>query len=138
MIVLTDHDFDYRNVTGKLLYLEKSTRPDMSCTVHQCVIHCSSPKIQHTITVKRIGRYLQATKDKWLIMKPNQEGIEFWEDAVHLSEWNNRTALDDPNSARSRMGYIITYAGCPMHWTSKNQVPMSYQNDECTPNNKLK
>ncbi len=58
------------NVIGKLLYLEKSTRPDISCAVHQCARHCANPKIQHTAAVKRIGRYLLGTKDKGLIMKP--------------------------------------------------------------------
>jgi hypothetical protein len=64
---------------------------------------------------------LLATRDKGLIMKPNEEGMEFWIDAAHANEWNNKTASDDPNTARSRMGYVITYAGCPMHWTSKMQ-----------------
>ncbi len=53
-VVLTDHadskdhnpnEFDYRHVIGKLLYLEKSTRPDISCAVHQCARHCANPKI---------------------------------------------------------------------------------------------
>jgi hypothetical protein len=66
-VPLTDHkdtedhnqkEFDYKHVIGKLLYLEKSTRPDISCAVHQCARHCSNPKIQHTAAVKRIGRYL--------------------------------------------------------------------------------
>jgi hypothetical protein len=83
--------------TRKLLNLEKSTRPDISCAVHQCARHCANPKVQHTIAVKRIGRYLLATKDKGLIMKPNQEGMECWVDAAHATEWNNKTASDNPN-----------------------------------------
>ena len=78
--------------------MEKSTRPDISCAVHQCARHCANPKIQHTAAVKRIGRYLLGTKDKGLIMKPNQEGMECWVDASHASEWNNKTASSDPYS----------------------------------------
>ncbi len=48
-----------------------------------------------------------ATKDKGLIMKPNKEGMECWVDASHASEWSNKSAADDPNTARSRMGYAI-------------------------------
>jgi hypothetical protein len=77
-------DFDYRHVIGKLLYLEKSTRTDISCAVHQCTRHCANPKVQHTAAVKRIGRYLLGTKDKGLIMRPNQEGMECWVDTATL------------------------------------------------------
>jgi hypothetical protein len=128
-----DHDpkeFNYRQVIGKLLYLEKSTRPDISCAVHQCARHCANPKMEHTAAVKRIGRYLLGTKEKGLIMKPNQEGMECWVDAAHASEWNNKTASNDPNTARSRMGYIITYAGCPMHWSSKMQTEIALSSTE--------
>jgi hypothetical protein len=120
--VLPDHnpkEFDYRQVIGKLLYLENSTRPYISCAVHQCARQCTHPKVQHTYAVKRIGRYLLATKDKGLIMKPNQEGMECWVDTTHTTEWNNMTASDNPNSARAKMGYIITYAGFPMHWNQR-------------------
>jgi hypothetical protein len=74
-VVLTDHqdsadhnpkEFYYRQVIGKLLYLEKLARPDISCAVHQCARYCANPKVQHTIAVKR---YLLATKDKGLIKK---------------------------------------------------------------------
>jgi len=136
---LTDHkdsadhnqkEFDYRHVIRKLLYLEKSTRPDISCAVYQCARHCANCKIQHTAAVKRIGRYLLGTKDKGLIMRPYQEGMECWVDAAHASEWNNKTASSDPNTARSKMGYVITYAGCPMHWTSKMQTEIALSTTE--------
>jgi hypothetical protein len=58
-------------------------------------------------------------------MKPNQDAMVCWVDVAHASEMNNKTASPDPSSARSRTGYIITYAGCPMHWTSKMQAEIS-------------
>jgi hypothetical protein len=90
-----DHDkkFDYRQVIGKLLYLEKSTRPDISCAVHQCARFCANQKMKNAEAVKRIGRYLLAIKDKGLIMKPYKEGMECWVDASHASEWSGVTNL---------------------------------------------
>ena len=86
--------------------------------------------MRHVEAIKRIGRYLLATKDKGLIMKPNKEGMECWVDASHASEWSNKSAADDPNTARSRMGYVITYAGCPMHWASKMQTEIALSSTE--------
>jgi len=86
--------------------------------------------MKHAEAIKRIGRYLLATKDKGLIMKPNKEGMECWVDASHASEWSHKSAADDPNTARSRMGYVITYAGCPMHWASKMQTEIALSSTE--------
>ena len=33
-----NNDFHYQSITGKLNFLEKSTRPDISYAVHQCVV----------------------------------------------------------------------------------------------------
>ncbi len=60
--------------------------------------------------VKRIGRYLVGTKDKGLIINPKKNSFDCWVDASHASEWSNKTAIDDPNTARSRMGYVICHA----------------------------
>ncbi len=51
---------------------------------------------------------------KVLIVNPKEDSFDFWVDASHASEWSSKTAIDDPNTARSRMGYVIFYAGCPM------------------------
>jgi hypothetical protein len=43
-----DHDnakFNYRQVIGKMLYHEKATRPDISCSVHQCARFSAKPKV---------------------------------------------------------------------------------------------
>ncbi len=51
-----DHDesksFNYRQVIGKLLYLEKSTRPEIACAVHQCARFCAKPKTKHAEALK--------------------------------------------------------------------------------------
>jgi hypothetical protein len=104
--------------------LEKSKRPDISCSFHQCTRHCERPKLQHIKAVKRLGRYLLAAQDKGLI------GMECWVDAAHASEWSSKPAGTDPRTARSRMGYVITYAGYPMHWTSKIQTEIALSSTE--------
>ncbi len=38
--------------------------------------------------------------------------------------------MDDPNTARSRMGYTICYAGCPMMWASKMQTEIALSSTE--------
>jgi hypothetical protein len=40
--------------------------------------------------VMKIGRYLLTTKDKGLMMKPYDSGVECWADAAYASEWSNK------------------------------------------------
>jgi hypothetical protein len=51
-------------------------------------------------------------------------------DASHASEWSSKGAENDPNTARSRMGYAICYAGCPMLWASKMQTEIALSSTE--------
>ena len=41
-------EFHYRSVIGKLNFLEKSTRPDISVSVHQCAHFSEAPKKSHS------------------------------------------------------------------------------------------
>ena len=65
-------EFHYRSVIGKVNFLEKSTKLDISVSVHQCARFSESPKKRHAEAVKRIGRYLLATRDKGIIIHPNK------------------------------------------------------------------
>jgi hypothetical protein len=66
-----DDHFDYRKVIGKLNYLEKYTRLDVTFPVHQAARFVAIPKKPHGDAVKWIGRYLKGTADKGLEYCPD-------------------------------------------------------------------
>jgi len=69
-------------------YLQNSTRPDLSMAVHQCARFNENPKLCHERAVKRIGRYLLATKDRENRYKPNPtKGLECYVDADFAGDW---------------------------------------------------
>ena len=72
--------------------------------------------------MRQIGQYLAKTKDKGIILDPKQESFECFVDADFAGLWNSDTARQDPITAKSRTGYIIQYAGCPLVWQSKLQT----------------
>jgi hypothetical protein len=120
----------YRSVVGKLNFLEKSTRGDISYPVHQCARFCSDPRGPHGEAIKRIGRYLMGTKDKGVIIDPNRNSFECYVDADFCGNWDQDTAEDDPTTAKSRTGNVIKYAGCPIVWQSKLQTEVALSTNE--------
>jgi Reverse transcriptase (RNA-dependent DNA polymerase) len=122
-----DHceEWNYRSVIGKLNYLEKSSRPDIAFAVHQCARYTLQPKVEHTAAVKLIGRYLLNTKDKGIVCLPDATSIHCYADASFAGEWHKTIAEHDPNTARSRTGFILLYAGCPIIWCSKLQTEIA-------------
>jgi hypothetical protein len=64
--------WNYPSVIRKLNYLAQNSWPDISFAVHQCACFSKEPKALHEKAVKRIIYYLQCTRDKPLIMKPNK------------------------------------------------------------------
>ena len=128
-----DEQFNYRRVVGKLNYLERSTRPDLAFAVHQCARFCSNPKQSHAKAIKRIGRYLYATRTRGYNLQPRGEDFEVWVDASFGGEWDkNRStqASSDPNMARSRTGFGIFYAKCLLLCQSKLQTEIALSTTE--------
>jgi hypothetical protein len=62
----------YPSVIGQLNYLAQNSRPDISFAVHQCARFSKAPQALHEKAVKHIIYYLQCTRYKPLIMKPNK------------------------------------------------------------------
>lgn len=116
-----DGSFDYRSVIGKLNYLERGTRSDIAYIVHQCARFTANPKVEHADALKWLGRYLLGTKDKGTILRPNgKHQLEVYVDADFVGNWNEEES-DQRDTARSRHGYYIMYAGCPLSWKSQLQ-----------------
>ena len=125
-----DNSFHYRSVIGKLNYLEKATRSDISYITHQCARFTSNPKANHARAIRWIARYLKGTRDKGFIMKPDKEkGLEVYVDADFSGNWWKEDALDEA-TARSRHGYIIKFMNCPLVWKSQLQHEIALSSTE--------
>ena len=55
------------------MYLVSNTIIYISFTIHQCYIFTNKTKESNEISVKRICRYLQGTKDKILSFNPSKK-----------------------------------------------------------------
>ena len=116
-------EFHYRSVIGKLNFLEKSTRPDISVSVHQCARFTEHPKRCHAEAVKRIDRYLLGTHNKGIIINPRSPWhFDCWVDADYVGNWHYKDAYVDPMTSKSRSGWIVRFAGAPITWASKMQT----------------
>ena len=117
------NEFNYRSVIGILNFLEKSTPPEIAYAVHQCAHFSADPKQSHADAVKRIGRFLKGTPHEGITLRTDtQQRIQCWVDADFAGNWKPDGAQHDPMTAKSRSGWEIQYAGCPITWASKLQT----------------
>ena len=123
-------DWSYSSVVGMLLYLSGNSRPDIAFAVHQCARFTHAPKESHEAAVVRICRYLQATKDEGLIFHPTRQlRVDVYVDA----DFCGLFGVEDPHdsvSVKSRTGYVIMIANCPLLWVSKLQSEISLSTQE--------
>lgn len=118
-------DWSYPSVIGMMLYLASNSRPDIAFAVHQCARFSHCPRSSHEKAVKHIARYLKRTRDKGLVLKPNETlSMEMYADADFAGLWNAEDP-GDPVSVKSRTGYIVTLSGVPVLWSSKLQTEIA-------------
>jgi hypothetical protein len=126
-----DGRFNYRSIIGKLNFLEKSTRPDIAYATHQVARFCEDPRATHGEAVERIAKYLRDTRTEGVILSPNTDkNFEVFADADFAGNWYKPTAAEDPSTAKSRTGYVVRYAGCPVIWASKLQTMIALSSCE--------
>ena len=119
---LQQDTFNYASVVGMLLYLSGHTRPDLTYSVSQVAWFMFAPKHLHEVAIKRIGRYLIGTSDKGMILNPTTTlNIDAYPDADFAGLYGYKDN-NDPVCVRSRTGFVITVANCPVFWSSKLQT----------------
>jgi hypothetical protein len=116
--------YNYASVAGMLQYLQGHSRPDISFAVSQISRYTFGPKRSHELALERIGRYLKGTINKGLILKPDLDEstfkIDVYVDAAFASGWGTEQGTN-PDSVKSRTGFIIEVMGCSVVWCSKLQ-----------------
>ena len=124
-------DFNYQSIIGKLNYLAQTTRSDIMYAVHQVAKYSSDPREPHGEAILYLVCYLKKTCDLGIRFKPNVEkGFECYCDADFSGNWNKSFADVDPSTAKSRSGWVVFYAGCPIIWASKLQSQVALSTTE--------
>ena len=131
--------WNYRSEIGIMIYIYGSTQPEISMALHQCEHFYNNPCLVHICTIRcisnypvRTSTYVDSPGGNWrlstrgVVYNPDKEkGINCYVDA----NFAGGRAQVDANNAENfmlRMGYVITYAGCPLLWCSKLQTEISF------------
>ena len=124
-------NFNYRSIVGKLNYLAQTTRPDIMYATHQIAKYSADPREPHGEAILYLVRYLKKTRDIGIKFKPDPaKGFDCYCDADFSGNWNQDLAHNDPSTAKSRSGWIVYYAGCPIIWASKLQSQVALSTTE--------
>ena len=114
---ITHDNFCYSSVMGILFYLSGYSQPDIlyviNCTAC-CMIY---PKHSHELALKRIGRNLNATCSKELILNSSFNPISkmIFADVYQCSKTNDTACVN------SKTCYVITVADYYVLWQLKLQ-----------------
>jgi hypothetical protein len=105
-----------------LLYLKGHSRPDIGMAVSQVCRFTHCTRRSHELALERIGRYLKGTVEEGLVMTPTPQSLNIDAyvdtDFAGLALKEKRT---DPTSVKSRTGFVLNVANCPVLWSSKLQ-----------------
>jgi hypothetical protein len=116
-----DEPWSYSAAVGMLLYLSSNTRCDIQLAVHQVARFSHCPKQSHGQAIKRIIRYLVATKEMGTSFCPDlTKGLDCFVDADFCGLFGYEDD-QDPVSVKSRTGFVLTLFGCPIITQSKLQ-----------------
>jgi hypothetical protein len=106
--------YPYLSLTGALMCLANSTRPDIAFAVNLLARYSSAPTKRHWTGEKQILRYLNGTRDLGLFFQKTND--------PSLVGYTNAGYLSDPHNARSQTGFVFLHGGNAISWKSSKQT----------------
>ena len=74
----------------------------------------------------QLVRYLKATRTQGFMLDPGgSKSFEVYADSNFSGNWHQPIDGDNPSTTKSRTGYSILYAGCPIVWFRKLQTQIA-------------
>ena len=113
----------FKEVTGSLMYLMLSTRPDIAFAVNQISQFCENPQPDHWAAVKRIFSYLQGTRDYGLHFGPSISVPIGYTDSDYAG--NTHTRQSTPGLIFILNGGSIAWSSCQL--LKRNTSPHAKQ-----------
>lgn len=111
----TPPSFPYRALTGSLLYLSITTRPDIAFAVSYLSSFNNCYNDAHVQAAKRVLRYLKGTKHLHITF-----GAQHYSD-TNISGYADSNLGGTLHDRRSVMGHIFFFGGGPIYWKSARQ-----------------
>ena len=109
----------YRSLIGKVLYLQRGSRPDIANSVRELSRFLSNPNGDHWIAAKRVLRYLRGTSHYRLALGGDMKLYPYSD-----ADWANS------QSRRSITGMLVLLGHGPVSWMSKKQSTVSLSSTE--------
>ena len=113
----------FKGVIGALLYLATMTRPDLLFCLSILASHSNDPTVADKRAVRRVLRYVQATSNKGLLFKADEDTqLYAWADASFASR----------EDSRSQSGYCFSIGrdNASFHARSSKQLIVTLSSTE--------
>lgn len=117
-----DSRFPFREFIGKMNYLARGTRPDLSFAVSHLATFCSTYQELHWRACERIMKYLKGTLDAQIVYEKDGNS--------RLLGYSDSDFASNPGDRKSVGAYVFRLADGPISWQSKKQSTVSWSTTE--------
>jgi hypothetical protein len=118
---LDTEKFPYSQLVGAMMYLAVCTRPDIAYIVGAAARFMAKPTTVHWQVAKSVLRYLSGTTHYGITFGRSTDGLVGYCDADFAGDLDTR---------RSTTGYVFTFGGAAVSWSSKRQQTVAASTTE--------